>query len=259
MNFIKYFFETIAVAFSMFSSIPMPYFDWNEKNTKYMLLAFPLVGILCGLISILIFNISYILNLSNLFTSLLLVISPIVITGGIHLDGYCDTKDALSSHQNREKKLQILSDPHIGAFGVLSLICYLLLYFGIIYEIEKNFINMILISSIHVISRCFSGIGVTTIKYAKDNGLAKTFSDNADKLKVRNLLILAIVISNLILLYLVDYKAILLILIPILTYITWYKMILKEFGGITGDLSGYLTQKIELYMLLGILLMRWLY
>ena len=36
--------ETIAVAFSMFSAIPMPQFLWNEKNMRYALCAFPLIG-----------------------------------------------------------------------------------------------------------------------------------------------------------------------------------------------------------------------
>ena len=36
--------QTIAVAFAMFSALPMPQFDWNEKNMRYALCAFPLVG-----------------------------------------------------------------------------------------------------------------------------------------------------------------------------------------------------------------------
>ncbi len=36
--------QTIAVAFAMFSAVPVPQFDWNEKNMRYSLCAFPLVG-----------------------------------------------------------------------------------------------------------------------------------------------------------------------------------------------------------------------
>ena len=49
---------------------------------------------------------------------------PILVTGGIHLDGFCDTADALASHQDTEKKLQILKDPHMGAFAAIWLGCY---------------------------------------------------------------------------------------------------------------------------------------
>ena len=40
--------QTIAVAFAMFSAVPVPQFAWNEKNMRYALCAFPLVGCLCG-------------------------------------------------------------------------------------------------------------------------------------------------------------------------------------------------------------------
>ena len=40
--------QTIAVAFAMFSAVPVPQFVWDEKNMRYALCAFPLVGLLCG-------------------------------------------------------------------------------------------------------------------------------------------------------------------------------------------------------------------
>lgn len=240
----------------MFSAIPMPYFDWNDKNTKYMITAFPLVGVVCGFFNIFIFYLASFFNLSNLLTSILLVVSPIVITGGIHLDGYCDTKDALSSHQPIEKKLLILSDPHIGAFGVLSLFCYLLLNFAILFEIEKNITNLVLIATTFIISRCFSGIGVCSIQSAKNSGLAKTFSDSADKIKVRFTLILSLVFVFLFITLFIDiFYSIAIFFTAILTYLSWKNMILKEFNGLTGDLSGYFTQKVELYLLCCILVL----
>ena len=44
--------QTIAVAFAMFSALPMPQFDWNAKNMRYALCAFPLVGAVCGALSV---------------------------------------------------------------------------------------------------------------------------------------------------------------------------------------------------------------
>ena len=41
-------FQTVAVALAMFSALPVPQFDWNEKNMRYALCAFPLVGVICG-------------------------------------------------------------------------------------------------------------------------------------------------------------------------------------------------------------------
>ena len=41
--------QTVAVAFSMFSALPMPQIEWNDKNMRWSLCAFPLVGVLIGL------------------------------------------------------------------------------------------------------------------------------------------------------------------------------------------------------------------
>ena len=53
---------------------------------------------------------------------------PLLVTGGIHLDGFLDVADARSSHQSRARKLEILKDSHVGAFAVIAMGCYLLLY-----------------------------------------------------------------------------------------------------------------------------------
>ena len=42
----KTLFQTVAVAFSMFSAVPMPQFPWDAKNMRYALCAFPLIGVL---------------------------------------------------------------------------------------------------------------------------------------------------------------------------------------------------------------------
>ena len=59
---------------------------------------------------------------------------PLLITGGIHMDGFMDTVDALASHQSRERKLEILKDSACGAFAVLYCGVYLLLSFALYYE-----------------------------------------------------------------------------------------------------------------------------
>ena len=41
--------QTIAVAFAMFSALPVPQFAWNQKNMRYAMCAFPLIGVVIGL------------------------------------------------------------------------------------------------------------------------------------------------------------------------------------------------------------------
>ena len=109
--------QTIAVAFAMFSALPMPQFDWNEKNMRYALCAFPLVGVVCGAL----WCVCGVLPLPAAARAAGFCLVPVWVTGGIHLDGYADTCDALSSYGDTAKKLEILKDPHCGAFAVIRL------------------------------------------------------------------------------------------------------------------------------------------
>lgn len=63
---------------------------------------------------------------------------PVLITGGIHLDGFADTVDAMSSYAERERRLEILKDPHTGAFAIIGLCCYFLANVGIWSEIGEK-------------------------------------------------------------------------------------------------------------------------
>ena len=112
--------QTIAVAFAMFSALPMPQFDWNAKNMRYALCAFPLVGAVCGAL----WCLCGMLPLPALARAAGFCLVPVWVTGGIHLDGYADTCDALSSYGDTAKKLEILKDPHCGAFAVIRLCSY---------------------------------------------------------------------------------------------------------------------------------------
>ena len=60
----------------------------------------------------------------------------LLVTGGIHMDGYMDTMDALHSYGSREKKLEILKDSHIGAFAVIMTVLYVLIAAGAYSEIK---------------------------------------------------------------------------------------------------------------------------
>ena len=119
--------QTIAVAFAMFSALPMPQFDWNEKNMRYALCAFPLVGVVCGAL----WCVCGVLPLPAAARAAGFCLVPVWVTGGIHLDGYADTCDALSSYGDTAKKLEILKDPHCGAFAVIRLCSYFAAYFAL--------------------------------------------------------------------------------------------------------------------------------
>jgi adenosylcobinamide-GDP ribazoletransferase len=122
--------RSIAMAFTMFSRVPMPQVEWKPENMRDTLAAFPLVGVLLGLVLAGWYALSEWLLFDQFLFAAGVALLPVLYTGGIHLDGFCDTGDALASRADTERKLEILKDPHVGAFAVIGVSAYLLAYFA---------------------------------------------------------------------------------------------------------------------------------
>lgn len=157
--------KACIIAFGTYSKFPVPYFEWKEKDMKYSICFFPFVGVLLGAAEWLWFWICVNYGMGSLFKAAGAVIINILVTGGIHIDGYMDTMDALHSYQPVEKKLEILKDAHIGAFAVIMLSVLLLAYIGALPGIDFN--NVPLFASTFVFSRILSGLSVVLFKGAK--------------------------------------------------------------------------------------------
>lgn len=249
------FFETIEVAFGMFSRVPVRQVEWKEENRKYTMLAFPLVGLVLGLCWVLVASLAHRFGLPELLTGALLTALPLLVVGGIHLDGYADTVDALSSHGDKEKKLAIMKDPHVGSFAVLHLAVYYVLLFAASTVLAGERFEVWLVAGLSfVLSRTLSGFAVATFPMAKDTGLAKSFADDADKKTVRNglfvlLVVLALALMSIDLVWR-QFPAGFFACVAAGAVFFWYRFIAqKHFEGINGDLAGWFLSKCELWTL----------
>ena len=122
--------KSLIIAFAMYSKVPMPRVDWEKKALAWALCFFPLVGAVIGTVLYGWMVLARYLGFGPLFFAAFALLIPIALNGGIHLDGFCDTCDALSSHQSRERKLEILKDSHTGAFAIICCGLYLLVFFA---------------------------------------------------------------------------------------------------------------------------------
>ena len=111
--------NNFKVAFAMYSKIPMPPADWEKENMKYALCFFPWVGLAVGAVSAVLFWLLQQIGAGSMLRAAVLTAVPVLVTGGIHLDGYLDTMDALSSWREKQRRLEILKDPHAGAFAII--------------------------------------------------------------------------------------------------------------------------------------------
>ncbi len=242
-------FNALKIAFSMYSKIPMPHTEWNEKNMRYAMCFFPFVGAVIGFLYYLWFNISLVLDINDIFRSAIYVVIPVLVTGGIHVDGFVDTMDAYNSYQSVERKLEILKDSHIGAFALISSITYFIINFGAVSEISS--LNSVMIIALgFMLSRAFSALAIVKFKSAKDSGLARTFKDSSQKKTVAITMIFYIALISLIMIYIDFYEGAGAVVVAVLTFIYYKNMSYKKFGGITGDLAGFFLQLCELFIIL---------
>ena len=177
------------------------------------------------------------------------------MTGGIHLDGYCDTHDALASYAGPEKRQEILKDPHIGAFGVMRLCGYLLVSF-VLWATLPDYAGVPIWLSF-VLSRCLSGLAVATFPLARGSGLAYTFAAAADKKRVARMLCVASVLLVLALCWF-RLRGIGMALVALGIFVHYRRKSEREFGGLSGDLAGWFLQRAELGMLVALWLVEWL-
>lgn len=245
INRLKNIVKAFIVAFSVYSKIPMPGFKWESKDMQYSLCFFPFVGALIGGVEWALFCVTRDTQIPLLFSVMVAMAIPLIITGGIHIDGFMDTCDALHSYQPKERKLEILKDPHIGAFSVICLLIYSLLALGFMSVINDE--KAVAICCVNfTLARVCSGFSVITMKSAKNDGMLYTFASVASKkivLFVLGIELAACAIANIIIGGLFGIIA---LVVAGLIYVWYYLKSKKEFGGITGDLAGYFVSVEEL-------------
>lgn len=241
--------QTIAVAFAMFSAIPLPQPVWNKRNMRYALLAFPLIGVVIGGLCIAWSAVSDLAGLPDMLRGTGICLIPVLITGGIHLDGYADTCDALASFGSPEKKQEILDDPHCGAFAVIRIFIYFIACFALSVTLQTTEAALRCLSGGFVLSRTLSGLALTVFPLAKDTGLAHMFAAAADRVLVRSVLIGYAAVTFVWLFFFGRLAGLAVGITALLVWVRYYTVASRQFGGISGDLAGWFLQKAELWML----------
>ena len=236
--------RSFLIAFSTYSRIPVPQVEWTEENRKNAMCFFPLVGLVTGLILWGWLALCDALKGGTLLRGAIAALIPLVVTGGIHMDGFMDTIDALASWQPKEKRLEILKDSHTGAFAVMGCAGYLLLSAALFGEAKEA--DGLKLVCVFVVSRALSALALTVFKGARPEGMLDGFA-RATRRK------LAAVSCGV-------YGGLCLViwavaggwLSPVcacaaaLCFLYYRHMAYKQFGGVTGDLAGWFLQVTEL-------------
>lgn len=270
-SFVKHEYNFFLSALQFLTRISVPdSFRFKEEYLQHSSRYFPLVGIIVGAVSALVY---LVLNkyLSNDLAILGYMLTSIWITGAFHEDGLADVCDAFGGGWNKEKILVIMKDSRLGTFGLVGLLAAFASKFLLLKELPGfmppsvtpslnplvNYKTMILLMlAAHSLSRFMPVTVIQQYAYVTDTDLSKSkpLSNSAlSPLALATGLLFAI----LPLLFLSPWY--LLVLIPMyLCRTSLARFFVKWIGGYTGDCLGATQQVTEIVFYLSALII-WRY
>ncbi|PID23427.1 adenosylcobinamide-GDP ribazoletransferase [Sporosarcina sp. P7] len=241
--------NSILLALQFFTSLPVhKELPLGKKEVSGMYIALPFIG---GGIGVLLAGVAYVTSDFNSFlTAVLILLAGLVATGGLHVDGFADLGDAFFSYRDREKRLTIMDDPRLGAFGTLSLLVLLCLKIGLFIEILQLVNGWALLVAVPILSRATLVGYYTLTKTAKTSGIAYFFKQQF--LRGRMLVTSSAISVVTIVLLSIQFRSILLtpvmLLVICLAIWLYHRWTIKHFGGVTGDLCGAFIEGMEVLL-----------
>ncbi len=217
----------------------------QEKELAKSAAYFPLAGALIGL---LLAAVDFILKpfFPNSIVNLLTLITLILITGALHLDGFMDSVDGLFSGKDKNGILEIMRDSRIGAFAVVAVIFLLLLKLSFLSEIQPDIYYQILIL-MPALSRWAAVYSAWQYPYArKTGGLGKPFAELVGIKELIKATFFMAILTGLLL----QLNGIIIWLAVFTVLFLLARQINKKIGGMTGDTYGAIIEISEVVILI---------
>ncbi len=164
------------------------------------------------------------------------------LTGGLHLDGLCDSGDGLLASVPPERRLEIMKDPRVGSFGAIVLVIYLMLQAVAIAALPPRGWYALLLAP--VMGRWLILLAATRPQ-ARPGGMGASI---AGALDARALVLAAIVPA--VLLALGGTRSAIAAVVAHLVAFAVFRVSRSKLGGVTGDIYGLTVQLAELSVVL---------
>ncbi|WP_203332137.1 adenosylcobinamide-GDP ribazoletransferase [Planococcus beigongshangi] len=240
----------LLLALQFFSVIPVKKnLPMEKAQLTAMYAVLPLLGLLFGsVLASATLLIRETTDVSSLLMAFVIVAGSIILTGGLHLDGLADVGDAYFSYQDREKRLEIMGDPRIGAFGTMVLILFMIGKVIVISEMAMN-ISLWTIVFIPIVSKIGLMLLFSSTASAKNTGLAAYFQKSADRKRIAGAASIWLLIVATAMVFLMGWQITGALLIAAAIFSVIYRQwCRKNFGGVTGDLFGAYVEGTELLL-----------
>lgn len=223
---------------------PVPY---EEETFGKSSVYFPLVGLLIGSITYLV-AVMFIQVFSKQVVAAIVVALQFVLTGGMHLDGFMDSIDGLLSGRARDRKLEIMRDSRVGAFGVIGVVMLVLLKFTMLTEVPLSWWFVFIFMG--VISRWALVYSFYSFPYARKQGMGLAYHNytGTTQLAIASIITLAVTWLGW------QGRGIALLgVVGLITHLIGRK-VTKSIGGLTGDVYGFISEFNEVVVLFLVLL-----
>ena len=245
--------RSLIIAFSTFSQIPVPNVEWKPESMRYMMCFFPLVGMLIGLLLAFWTWLCGAAGFGAFLRAAGITLIPVLVSGGIHLDGFADTCDALASNAGPARRREILKDPHAGAFAIIGVCAYFVAYFAFAAELD-SYAQLLPLVAVPFLSRCLSAIATVGFAPGSGKGMQFEFHNSAYR---RNVLIILIAMTAACGIFLIAVNPLIglcMLCVGVACLLGLRTMAENAFMGMSGDLAGFFLQTCELVLLACIVL-----
>lgn len=215
----------------------------NEQFAGSMIY-FPLIGLIIGGVLALVAYAASLRLPAGLVAAILLA-AEIMLTGGLHLDGYMDTMDGLFSGRSRERILEIMKDSRVGSHAVIALMGLFFLKYALFQQVVqiKGWPVLVLMPAL---GRMGMGLGAALFPYARPEGMGKGFAEYF----TRQRLLITVVYCGVAAWGLLRLQGIVLSLAIIVWAWIFSRFVQGRIGGLTGDVYGALSELSEVVVLL---------
>ena len=210
------------------------------RSTGY----FPVIGLIIGLI-LAGLNWLFSLILPSAVANALLIVSLVILTGALHLDGFVDTCDGIAGHKTVENRWRVMHDSRVGGFGIVGVVLLLLVKYVSLSSIPESLLLTALVL-MPVSSRWAMSYAIFTYPYARPSGLGKAFKQGTSwpRFTLATIITVAVVA---ILAQLNGLAIMFLIWVITVAMAAYFK---SKFSGLTGDNYGAINEVAEVGVLI---------
>ena len=238
--------EDFGLAVALLTRIPVPQPpDVTPDRMARAQRAFPLVGAIVGLATGLVDRCLLAIGIPELAAAAVALGAGALLTGALHEDGLADVGDGFGGGRDREKKLAIMRDSRIGAYGVLVLLVSFVAKCSALASLPIAEIIPALIVA-HALARAAIPVVTANMPFAREDGLGRS----AGRPEPASAVIATVIAVVVALLCLPFGIALLAVLVTAAVAAAMAMLAWRQIGGVTGDVFGAIEQTAETAVLL---------